>query len=333
MNGRIYDPLLGRFLSADLVVQFPGSLQSYNRYSYVENNPLTRMDPTGWYSILGLEFTNGGGVGGFFSDLKDYAVGAGSAAGQGAVAYANGFNRGAVGAVVGTAKAIADPLGAAKATADGLGTLAGRAVYDTKALVAETKADLSDPTKIGEAFGGAVTSVALVDGAIRGATATSEVTSTAASTDRVATTGTAEARIENAAPKTELAPEVPEEAPLQEQPQQQQMQGAQPESRTNWGAEHGKGNVEHNNWIEDKLDNAKSRGATDMRKNQAQVDVEGNKVATPDGETTRPDASFVENGVRNNENRVSDLNSINRELRSFDKMVKADPDAINSLEF
>jgi RHS repeat-associated protein len=48
MNGRIYDPLLGRFLSADLQVQFPGSLQSYNRYSYVQNNPLTFTDPTGW---------------------------------------------------------------------------------------------------------------------------------------------------------------------------------------------------------------------------------------------------------------------------------------------
>ena len=40
MNGRIYDPLLGRFLSADLVVQNPGSLQSFNRYSYCGNNPL-----------------------------------------------------------------------------------------------------------------------------------------------------------------------------------------------------------------------------------------------------------------------------------------------------
>jgi hypothetical protein len=48
MNGRIYDPLLGRFLSADLIVQAPGNLQSYNRYSYVFNNPLSFTDPTGF---------------------------------------------------------------------------------------------------------------------------------------------------------------------------------------------------------------------------------------------------------------------------------------------
>jgi RHS repeat-associated protein len=49
MNGRIYDPLLGRFLSADVAIQAPGNLQSYNRYSYVMNNPLTLTDPTGWF--------------------------------------------------------------------------------------------------------------------------------------------------------------------------------------------------------------------------------------------------------------------------------------------
>lgn len=47
MNGRIYDPLLGRFLSPDTVIQFPENLQSYNRYSYVRNNPISRVDPDG----------------------------------------------------------------------------------------------------------------------------------------------------------------------------------------------------------------------------------------------------------------------------------------------
>ena len=50
MNGRIYDPLLGRFLSADLMVSNPDDLQSYNRYTYVNNNPLSDTDPSGFES-------------------------------------------------------------------------------------------------------------------------------------------------------------------------------------------------------------------------------------------------------------------------------------------
>jgi RHS repeat-associated protein len=48
MNGRLYDPVLGRFLNADPVIQFPGFTQSYNSYSYVMNNPLRFTDPTGY---------------------------------------------------------------------------------------------------------------------------------------------------------------------------------------------------------------------------------------------------------------------------------------------
>jgi RHS repeat-associated protein len=55
MNGRIYDPLLGRFLSADLIVQSPGNLQAYNRYSYCFNNPLTFTDPSGFETISDYE--------------------------------------------------------------------------------------------------------------------------------------------------------------------------------------------------------------------------------------------------------------------------------------
>jgi RHS repeat-associated protein len=49
MNGRVYDPMIGRFLSPDPNVQFVGDLQSYNRYSYVLNNPLRYTDPTGYF--------------------------------------------------------------------------------------------------------------------------------------------------------------------------------------------------------------------------------------------------------------------------------------------
>ena len=47
MNGRIYDPRLGRFLSPDPIVGDPTSSQSWNLYSYVGNNPLSYVDPTG----------------------------------------------------------------------------------------------------------------------------------------------------------------------------------------------------------------------------------------------------------------------------------------------
>ncbi|MBO7111410.1 MAG: VCBS repeat-containing protein [Bacteroidaceae bacterium] len=47
MNGRMYDPNLGRFLSPDNYIQSPGNPQNYNRYSYCLNNPLKYTDPDG----------------------------------------------------------------------------------------------------------------------------------------------------------------------------------------------------------------------------------------------------------------------------------------------
>ncbi|MEJ8568906.1 putative Ig domain-containing protein [Elongatibacter sediminis] len=51
MNGRIYDPKLGRFLQADPLVQAPRNSQSLNRYTYVFNNPLSYTDPTGNFGL------------------------------------------------------------------------------------------------------------------------------------------------------------------------------------------------------------------------------------------------------------------------------------------
>ena len=48
MNGRVQDAITGRFLSADPHITDPGNTQSFNRYSYVNNNPLTEIDPTGF---------------------------------------------------------------------------------------------------------------------------------------------------------------------------------------------------------------------------------------------------------------------------------------------
>jgi hypothetical protein len=63
MGGRVYDPVLGRFTSADPVVQAPENLQSHNRYSYCVNNPLSLTDPSG-YSWLSKAFKK---IGRFFS--------------------------------------------------------------------------------------------------------------------------------------------------------------------------------------------------------------------------------------------------------------------------
>ncbi|MEQ1622937.1 MAG: RHS repeat-associated core domain-containing protein, partial [Methylococcales bacterium] len=55
MNGRLYDPATGRFISADPTIQYPDDMQNYNRYSYINNNPLSATDPSGY---------------GFFKSLK-----------------------------------------------------------------------------------------------------------------------------------------------------------------------------------------------------------------------------------------------------------------------
>ena len=48
MQGRLYDPALGRFLSADPIIGNPAFSQSWNAYSYVNNSPLNFTDPSGF---------------------------------------------------------------------------------------------------------------------------------------------------------------------------------------------------------------------------------------------------------------------------------------------
>ena len=56
LGGRVLDAKFGRFLSADPTVPHPGSTQSFNRYSFVQNNPLSRIDPSGFtdFAISGF---------------------------------------------------------------------------------------------------------------------------------------------------------------------------------------------------------------------------------------------------------------------------------------
>lgn len=55
MDGRMYDPVTGRFLTPDPFVQMPDFTQSLNRYAYCLNNPLSLTDPTG-YNWVGDTF-------------------------------------------------------------------------------------------------------------------------------------------------------------------------------------------------------------------------------------------------------------------------------------
>lgn len=48
MQGRFYDPIIGRFLSPDPIIQFPFHSQSHNPYSYAMNDPLNWVDPSGF---------------------------------------------------------------------------------------------------------------------------------------------------------------------------------------------------------------------------------------------------------------------------------------------
>lgn len=52
MNARLYDPVLGRFLSPDPYVQMPDFTQNFNRYSYCLNNPLKYVDKDGEFWFL-----------------------------------------------------------------------------------------------------------------------------------------------------------------------------------------------------------------------------------------------------------------------------------------
>jgi RHS repeat-associated protein len=109
MNGRVYDPLIGRFISADPIIQAPLMSQSLNRYSYVMNNPLSMIDPSGyswlsklWKAITGFfkkfwrpivaiiaaAFTAGLAYGAYMSAYAGTCVAPGVAATAGAIAGA-----------------------------------------------------------------------------------------------------------------------------------------------------------------------------------------------------------------------------------------------------
>ena len=114
MNARLYDPVLGRFLSPDPYVQAPDLPANFNRYAYGLNNPLKYTDISGeivTWNIgskgfsAGINFTPFGiplGFGisiswadGLFMGLYGeigYRIGGGGIGAGAAINYTYGFN-------------------------------------------------------------------------------------------------------------------------------------------------------------------------------------------------------------------------------------------------
>ena len=117
MNGRLYDPVLGRFFSPDNYLQMPDISQNFNRYSYCLNNPLKYTDPSGefWNLIIGVAIggvfnwashgfqLNAKGLGYFATGAVAGAVGAGLASGVNVAMAGGNFWTGAAGLAKGIA--------------------------------------------------------------------------------------------------------------------------------------------------------------------------------------------------------------------------------------
>lgn len=58
-SARFYSPRLGRFLSADTIVPDPSNPQDLNRFSYVRNNPIKYIDPTGHIACIDFDRNEG----------------------------------------------------------------------------------------------------------------------------------------------------------------------------------------------------------------------------------------------------------------------------------
>ena len=89
MNGRVYDPTIGQFLSPDPFIQSPHNWLNYNRYTYCYNNPLIYVDEDGEWIHTAIGALVGGianlamnwkNIDGFWQGVAAFGVGAGAGA-------------------------------------------------------------------------------------------------------------------------------------------------------------------------------------------------------------------------------------------------------------
>lgn len=180
MNGRIYDPILGRVLSADNYVPNPWNTQGYNRYAYGLNNPLMYTDPDGEWIHLVIGAIIGGvmnvvmnfgkidnfweGLGYFGVGAAAGAVGAGVGSGVSSVIAGGSFGAGFIGTAASTATSsffTGAAIGGAGGFSSGLVSGTGNGLIEGKNLGQALNSGLKDGV-IGGVTGG------LVGGAVSG---------------------------------------------------------------------------------------------------------------------------------------------------------------------
>jgi RHS repeat-associated protein len=71
-GARYYNPSVGRFISEDPWEGDLSNPQTLNKYSYVLNNPLKYVDPTGLYNMKTGEVEKGDTLGGITGELNNY---------------------------------------------------------------------------------------------------------------------------------------------------------------------------------------------------------------------------------------------------------------------
>ncbi|MBL7683827.1 MAG: VCBS repeat-containing protein [Flavipsychrobacter sp.] len=133
MNGRLYDPLIGRMFSPDPFIPDGTNSQDYNKYTYARNNPLKYNDPDGnWVNIA-----IGAVVGGF----TGYQIGkARNATGWGLAFYtvagaAIGAGTSGIGTAISAAGGGAITVGAASGAVAGAGFSGLRTNWNGEAML------------------------------------------------------------------------------------------------------------------------------------------------------------------------------------------------------
>ncbi|MFA6281950.1 MAG: RHS repeat-associated core domain-containing protein, partial [Candidatus Omnitrophota bacterium] len=123
-GARYYDPEIGRFITADTIVQSPLNPQTLNRYTYCNNNPINYIDPTGhwfWFAVAAVFI--GAASGAAISAITGGDIGAGAICGaiSGALFFAAGS---AIGGLA-TALGIQEGTAAMTMLTAGVHTIAG----------------------------------------------------------------------------------------------------------------------------------------------------------------------------------------------------------------